>query len=103
MVAGRRFVEGHQALALDPFEVRGSQACAAAKSRSLGLAAHRAMAVLGLGQRTRDLVSHATAQATPTDHARLHDAFLAIARYHVMRAGAFGLVAALPSGRTPPC
>ena len=78
MVAGRRFVEGHEALALDPCEVRCSQACTAAKSRSLGLAAHRAMTIQGLGQRPGDLVFHSAAQATSADHARLQDAFLAI-------------------------
>ena len=78
MVAGRRCVEGHEALALDPCEVRCFQACTAAKSRSLRLAAHRAVTIQRLGQRPGDPEFHATAQATSTDHARLQDAFLAI-------------------------
>src|SRR5436190_735247 len=68
MVAARRFVEGHEALALDPFEVRCFQACSAAKGRSLGLAAHRAVTIQGPGQRTRYPEFHFAAQATSADH-----------------------------------
>ena len=45
MIPRGRFVEGNKVLALHPFELGCSYACAGSKRGSLGLAAHRAMTI----------------------------------------------------------
>src|SRR4029077_996163 len=71
-VSGRGFVERDQILALDPFEIPRAHARAGAEGASLRLAAHRAMAIARVEQRTSDAIFHAAAQATAADHGHLH-------------------------------
>lgn len=68
VVPWRGLIVRHQCFTLNPSEISGSDARAAAESRAVRLSTHRAVAVERARQRARDLVPNPTAKATAAQH-----------------------------------